>query len=333
MILVTGGTGLVGSHLLFKLASQNEKIRAIYRSKTRLSKVKRVFSYYSDNHDDLFNKIDWIQADITNIPELDKVFKDVNIVYHCAAYISFNKKEYRLARAINVKGTANIVNLCLSHNVSKLCHVSSIATLGEQPNGLITEETHWNPENNKHNIYSITKYGAELEVWRGTQEGLNAVIVNPGVIIGPGFWKSGTGQLFTNVKKGLNYYTTGTVGIIDVRDVAEAMVNLTKSETKNERYILISENISYESLIGKISAEFGNKKNLKEANKQLLYCYLVIDYFLSFFNGKGRSIFKSNIISVYKNLKYDNSKIHNLLKQSFITTDQSIKDIVNLFNR
>ncbi len=226
MILVTGGTGLVGSHLLYHLTQINDHIKAIYRTDKKRDYIKKIFSYYTSDIETYFNKIEWIKADITDIPALEKAFVNVTQVYHCAANLSFNPKEYQKAKETNHTGTANIVNLCLAHNISKLCHVSSIATLDETNKGLINETAEWTPEKNKHNIYAITKYNAELEVWRGTQEGLNAVIVNPSVIIGPGFWNEGSGKMFNMIHKGFNFYTQGSIGAIDVNDVVATIVIL-----------------------------------------------------------------------------------------------------------
>ena len=199
MILVTGGTGLVGSHLLFELVHTNENIRAIYRDEAKQVLVKKVFSYYSEESNLLFNKIDWVKADLLDIPTLTEVFTGITHVYHCAALISFDPKDYHKLRKINIEGTANIVNLCIANTISKLCYVSSISTLGKKENhSHINEETHWNPDAD-NSVYGISKYGAEMEVWRGTQEGLKTVIVNPGLILGPGLWNSGSGLLFKEV--------------------------------------------------------------------------------------------------------------------------------------
>ncbi|NCP89793.1 MAG: NAD-dependent epimerase/dehydratase family protein, partial [Flavobacteriales bacterium] len=207
MILVTGGTGLVGSHLLYKLASEGEKVRAIYRNERKLSNIKNVFSCYTADYMPLYDSIEWLQADILDIPSLTRAFNNIAYVYHCAAFVSFEPDKYHLLRKTNIEGTANMVNLCIAHHVKKLCYVSSIATLGNPENlKEITEETEWNAEAN-NTIYAITKYGAEIEVWRGSQEGLSVVIVNPGVILGAGIWRYGSGNLFTKAYKGLKYYT------------------------------------------------------------------------------------------------------------------------------
>ena len=177
MILVTGGTGLVGAHLLYRLVSDNKKVKAIYRNERKIANTKRVFSSYTEDYNTLFNAIEWIQADLLDVPALSEAFIGVTKVYHSAAFVSFEPDKYQLLRKTNIEGTANIVNLCISNNIEKLCYVSSIATLSSTINTeFISEETEWNPEDD-NSVYAITKYGAEMEVWRGTQEGLDAVMV------------------------------------------------------------------------------------------------------------------------------------------------------------
>lgn len=331
MILVTGSTGLVGSHLLYHLINNGESVRAIYRSKNKIKNVKRVFQYYTDNTEKLFNKIEWIQADITDVPALEVAFKNIDYVYHCAANLSFNKADYHLSKETNVTGTSNIVNLCLSNSVKKLCHVSSIATLGENLNSPITEDTNWNPENNKHNIYAITKYNAELEVWRGTQEGLDAVIVNPGVIIGPGFWNESTGEIFTKIDHGFNYFTKGSVGIIAVNDVVKAMISLQENRVKNEKFILVSDNITYEKFIQYISNALNKKNNLKSLKKWQLILYYQVEKIKYLFLKGSPSLNKSNINSAFKNLSYDISKIKNTIPVKFTPIKESIQNIAKLY--
>ena len=225
MILVTGGTGLVGAHLLYHLIKDNETIRAIYRSEERIEVVKKIFSYYTDDAS-LISKIEWFKADITDIPAMIPAFVGVEKVYHCAAFISFNPKDYKEMRKVNIHGTAIIVNLSIDAKIKKLCFVGSIAAVGDALNGqLITEENEWNKELDNSG-YSITKFGAEMEVWRASQEEVEVVIVNPGIILGSGFWTSGSGKLFSQVYKGFKYYTEGITGFVGVKDVVKSMILL-----------------------------------------------------------------------------------------------------------
>jgi len=325
MILVTGGTGLVGAHLLFHLLNENKPIRAIYRNEKKFENVKRIFSYYSKDADTLFNKIEWVEADLNNIPQLTEAFKDITHVYHCAAFVSFEPDKFDVLKKTNIKGSANVVNFCISNKVKKLCYVSSIAALGSSlKNEIITEETEWNKEID-NSVYAITKYGAELEVWRGTQEGLDAVIVNPGVIIGPGIWRYGSGSLIKMIYNGLKYYTTGSTGYVDVNDVVKAMIQLVKSNHKNERYILVSENLSFKDFFTKTARYLGVKPPQKEAKPLLLNIAWRLDWLKHKLTGKRRVLSKQTAKSALTETNYSNKKIKEAIGFEFLPMDKSIE--------
>ncbi|MDX1318046.1 MAG: NAD-dependent epimerase/dehydratase family protein, partial [Xanthomarina gelatinilytica] len=288
MILVTGGTGLVGSHLLYQLTTNNNPVRAIYRNKNKLALTKKIFSYYSENPDILFNKIDWVEADLLDIPLLTEAFKGITHVYHAAAFVSFEPDKYHLLRKTNIEGTANIVNLSIANKIEKLCYVSSVATIGSATSkDTLNELTLWNPEAD-NSVYSITKYGAEMEVWRGTQEGLDAVIVNPGVIIGPGIWNYGSGNIFKKVYNGLPFYTKGVTGYVGIEDVVLPMMKLMESPIKNERFILVSENWPYKQFIDKIATSLNVKAPSKKASSLLLQMGWRLDWLKHKLTGKRR---------------------------------------------
>ena len=288
MILVTGGTGLVGSHLLFELSKSQQKIRALYRTKKTIEKVKTIFSYYTDAIDDQFDRIEWMEADLNDLPKLTDAFEGVKQVYHCAALISFDPNDYYKLRETNISGTANIVNLSVINAIEKLCYVSSVATIGYDP-VKITEETTWDSEATK-SVYAITKYEAEMEVWRGIQEGVPSVIVNPGVILGPGFFKSGSGGLFKRVHKGLRYATHGVAGYVGVVDVIKSMVLLMNSECTNERYIIVSENLSFLDFTTLIANEFKLASPKKIARKWMLAFAWRLDWLKHKLTGKRRRL-------------------------------------------
>ena len=333
MILVTGGTGLVGSHLLYHLIKNGNAVKAIYRRKHKLDSVKKVFSYYSEDFESLFRKIEWIEADITDIPALEIAFKDVTHVYHSAAFVSFEPDKYRLLRKINIEGTANIVNLCISHNIKKLGYVSSIASLGKNAKSetYINENTEWNPEDD-NTVYAITKYGAEIEVWRGSQEGLDVVIVNPGVILGPGFWRSGSsGSLFNHIYKGLHYYTNGITSYIDVCDVSKVLIQLMDSNIKNERFILASENLSFNDFQTRVAKVLNVKPAHKEADKLILEIGWRLDWLNHKLRGKRRRLTKQLVQSLHGKRYYENTKIKEALNFEFIPIDDSIKKVSQYF--
>lgn len=331
MILVTGGTGLVGAHLLYKLTSNNEKVRAIYRTERKLNHVKNVFSTYTNNYKPLFDSIEWIKADILDIPLLSEAFNNVSYVYHCAAFVSFEPDKNQVLRKINIEGTANIVNLCITNSIKKLCYVSSIATLGNTLNNEpITEETHWNPEAD-NGVYSITKYGAEMEVWRATQEGLNVVIVNPGVILGAGIWHYGSGSLFKKAYKGLKYYTSGTIGLIDIEDVVSIMVLLLKSDIVNERFILVAENWSYKQFLQTLAKAVKTKQPNTLASHKLLQFGWKLDWLKRKITGKRRRLTKQIASSLSSKTHYDSDKLKKTLNYTFKDINTSIIEIGNLY--
>ena len=269
MILVTGGTGLVGSHLLYQLLLENDSIRAIHQKNSDLNAVKRVFQFYGGQSEILFNKIRWVEASLNNLPDLEVAFEDVNFVYHCAAIVSFDSKDYQKMRRVNIEGTTNIVNLCIKNKIEKLCFVSSVAAIENGIEGELMDETdNWNNATDKSG-YAITKYGAEMEVWRASQEGVPVVIVNPGVIIGSGFWKKGSGKLFSNVQKGLKFFTEGVTGFVGVQDVVKIMIELMSSSIRNQRYILVSENLSYKEMLFMIADALNKPRPKMRINRMI----------------------------------------------------------------
>lgn len=315
MILVTGATGLVGSHIVLQLVSQNQKVRALYKTEASKNKVLTLFKYYKKEH--LFANINWFKADVLNIPQLEKAFQSIDFVYHCVAVISFNPKDEAILRKVNIEGTANVVNLCLDFGIKKVCHLSSIATLGDPKIGetKITEESDWNPEA-YHSDYAITKFGAEMEVWRAHQEGLKVVVVNPGVILGPTFWTEGSGDIYQKVKNNFPFYTTGGTGFVSVDDVASCAIQLLESEIVGERYILVSETHSFENIFRIIAQTLNAKPPKIEAKKWMTTLAWRLDVLLGFF-GKKRFLTKEMVHTLHQTDYFDTSKIENAIGFSF----------------
>jgi nucleoside-diphosphate-sugar epimerase len=329
MVLVTGGTGLVGAHLLLHLVENGDDVRAIYRNIESIQKTKKLFSLYKK--EDIFEKISWIQADIIDLPSLEKAFENIEYVYHCAALISMDPKDEDLLRKTNIEGTANIVNFCLSNAVKKICFVSSIAALGDlkESENTITEETEWNPEK-PHSDYAISKYGAEMEIWRGQQEGLDTIIVNPGVIIGPGFQEQGSGLLFKKVANGLSFYTKGKTGFIAVPDVVQIVVTLMKNEHSNQRFTLVAENIAFRDFLNSIANSLNVKNPSLHASPLLLNLLYKIDWFISNILGQKRRLSRTTAKASYAKNQYSSEKITSALGITFLDIHKYIKDISKL---
>lgn len=330
MILVTGGTGLLGSHLLFNLTEEsgNLPIRAIYRQEDRLPQVKALFNFYDKvNGNERFSRIHWVKADILDIPSLEEAFPGVQFVYHCAALVSFSKKDFAQLMKINREGTANIVNVALDHGVKKLCYVSSTAAIGGQSNTITTEETKWKITP-RTSGYAISKYSAEKEVWRGVEEGLDCIIVNPSVLFGAGNWNESSLTIFRTVEKGLKFYTPGQNGFVDARDVAEIMITLMNSETKNERFLCVSANVPFKILMEKIADQLHTKKPYIPTPRWLVGAIWRLSWLTSTFSGKAAAITRESANSAFSIMEYDSSKVKKLLNFRFRSIDETIQTTI-----
>ena len=327
MILVTGATGLVGSHLLVQLLQENEEVKVLFRSEKQIEKTKNVFSYH--NQLQLFDKINWVKGDITDIPSLEIAFENITHVYHCAALISFDPNDEEELRKINIEGTANVVNCCIDFGIKKLCHVSSIAALGnpKEHEITITEETEWNPEE-LHSDYAISKYGAEMEVFRGHQEGLEVVIVNPGVIFGFGFPKKGSDVIIQSVRKGMAFYTNGSVGIVFVEDVIKCMMQLMKSNINGERFTLVGENIEVKKLLKFIAKELNLKSPSIKATKLMTAIAWRLDWLTSKIGNRKRKLTRHTAAASHDTSIYDASKIKSYFEFEFQEKEEYLKTIL-----
>lgn len=330
MILVTGGTGLVGSHLLYKLVVQGENPCATYRDTKSLQKIKRVFAYYSDNPNSLMGKIKWIKADMLDYYSVKVALANIDKVFHTAAVVSFQSSDKQSLVITNVEGTANVVNACVEMKIKKLVHVSSIGALGRAgSDGVVTEENHWNGK--KSSAYSTSKYLSEMEVWRAVAEGLNAVIINPSIILGPGNWNTGSSKLFKSMYGGLKFYTTGTNGFVDVNDVADIMIKLMNSDIVGERFIINSEIINYRDLFFWMADALNVRRPKYRAGENLsgiVWRLLAVKTALT---GNRSSITRETAETANQFYNYSNNKIVETLGHKFIPIKESVCSNAVLF--
>lgn len=330
MILVTGGTGLLGSHLLLELVRSGKPVRALKRERSDTSIVHKIFSYYLPDPDESFRKIEWVEADLLDYTTLEDALDGISEIYHCGAMVSFFAKDHPLMLKVNIDGTSNLVNLSVEKKIRKFLYVSSVATLGRNHSpGFTDEETYWKTSV-KNTAYSVSKYGGEREVWRGMEEGLDAVIVNPSVILGPGFWE-GTSGLFTLLHKGLKFYPKGMNGYVDVKDVVKSMILLMERNIFHERFIISSENVSYHQLFIWI-AEYLSKPAptvyVSPAVSQLAWR---IEAVRSFLTHSRPELTKDMAITTSQKYLYKNEKIRQALGVGFIPVEESVKDTCRIF--
>ncbi|MBN1926152.1 MAG: SDR family NAD(P)-dependent oxidoreductase [Prolixibacteraceae bacterium] len=334
-VLVTGATGMVGARLVFDLLQNGCTVRALYRNPERIEQFRTNISYYASEADKLTELVEWVQTDILDYPSLFDALQDIDFVYHCAAMVSFKHSEKNAMYETNIQGTANLVNACLESGAKKICHVSSIAALGRIEDGeWITEETAWIPEK-KHSGYSISKFHSEMEIWRGINEGLEAVIVNPSVILGPGDWDNGSPVFFKQIYKGMLFYTRGGTGFVDVRDVTSAMLLLTDEKNwenaKNNRFLINSSNHSYQHLFTSIAKTLNVKPPFIRVTKPMMEIAWRLALLAGFFSGRDPLVTRDSVQGACKRTYFDGAKISRLFKFDYRPFDESIAYIGNIF--
>lgn len=316
MILVTGGTGFLGSTLIDFLLEKNVKIRA---TKRNASIIPQRFIDHP--------LIEWVNVDFSNYFEIHDVISDVKQVYHCAATVSYSKKDISKMQKMNVEGTAHLVNLCLDHHI-RLLHVSSIAAIGNSKNGEIINEKHFWEYGSNNSAYSISKYESEMEVWRGIEEGLDAVIINPSLIIGPSAGIKGSGSIFHLLSKGLKFYTGGSTGVVDVEDVAKSMIVLMgKTEITGERFIINNVNISHKELLKKTSHFMGVKEPSVEATYWMLNTARLFLEIKSLFTKEKSVLTRDSIRVSLKSLQYSNKKFVKATQYQFKPLEETLQAI------
>jgi nucleoside-diphosphate-sugar epimerase len=331
MIFVTGGTGLIGSHLLVELTAQSVAITAIYRSSEKIQVVKQVFLHYlGADAESRFSKINWQQCDILDVPRLESLMQNHKEVYHCAAIVSFSRRDFQRMIQVNRVGTANLVNLSLELGIEKFCLVSSTAAIGEKnirDGEEITEDAKYEISDETSG-YSISKYKAETEVWRGIEEGLNAVIVNPSVVIGAGDWNESSLVIFRTIKKGLRFYSPGSNAFVDARDVAKIMVMLMQKPIFSERFLVIGENMPFRSLFNLIALELNQAAPKFAVSKWLMGAAWRVSALWAALTFSSPVVTKSSARSAFRNKRYSNEKIKQALGVQFTSVQEAVENAV-----
>ncbi len=320
MIFVTGGTGFLGAHLLTELVNQNEPIAALKRPGSSTLNTEKLFAYkFGEGGKLLFQKIKWVEGDIMDPWSLSEAMQGATDVYHCAAQVDLGDDNADSIISTAERGTENMVNAALALGIEKFCHVSSVAALGNPPEGMITEES-FEDFNFKNAPYSIGKHLAEQQVWRANAEGLNVVVVSPSIILGP--WSdltNGSISMFPFVDKISKFYTGGTMGFVDVADVVEIMLRLMRNGPYNERFNVSSENLSFKDFFTSIAS--GINKPIPKL--KLNTFTLQIFRFLNNLTSKQK-ISSTMVEHATGRHIFSNIKVREALKYEFIPVRQSI---------
>lgn len=313
---MTGGTGFLGAYIIRELINKGFAVRAIRRSPA--------LPFFIDP--EILQQVEWVEGDILDPVSLEAAMKGMDGVIHAAALISFGKGKREKMYRVNKEGTANVVNLALENQLKRLVYVSSVAALGRTASGeWVSEEKKWT-ETKQNTHYARSKHQAEMEVWRGIAEGLDAVIINPSTILGFGDWESGSSALFKKIYKGFRWYTKGINGFVDVEDVARATVLLLESDISDQRFLINGDNWSFEKLFSAIASGFHRKGPSVEASAFSSRLAWRLEAIQGFFAGKAPVLTRESARVALSKTRFDNTLVRETLKGfSFTPLEETIK--------
>jgi nucleoside-diphosphate-sugar epimerase len=325
--LVTGATGLLGSHVLIELSKRNMPVRAAYRNEQKIAAVQALFHYYlKENAAEKWALVEWIKADLLDIDDLKNLVQGTTTIYHCAALVSFFKADFEACIQQNRYVTANLVDLANVMGVRHFCHVSSTASIGGKE-ALISEKSKWD-EGGQHSGYGVSKRLAEREVWRGIEEGLRAVIVNPCVILGPAAPGSPSLQMLSTAQKGLRFYTSGANAVVDARDVAWAMVELVEQNVHAERFLVVGPQQTFRDLFGAFAQQLGRKAPSIAAPRVLTLLFAAVHELWCHISGKREGLTIETARSSHEVLRYDRNKIEQQLSFKYTPLADIIQNMI-----
>ncbi|MDD4921735.1 MAG: NAD-dependent epimerase/dehydratase family protein [Bacteroidales bacterium] len=326
LVFLTGGTGLVGGHLLVSLYLSGKKIRALIRPTSSFEQLRLICRFYDQPFEALYDSVEWVYGNTLDYVGLCGLLTGVEDIYHCAAVVSFNVKNSKELLQTNIQGSSNMVDAALCCGVKRFCFISSIGALGNTKKGdFITEKTPRKDDGN-YSVYSESKFRSELEVWRAQQEGLNTVILNPGIILGPGSPNKGSLLLIKTGRKGMPFYTKATTGYVDVRDVCQVGTELMDKNIFGKQFILVSENINNKELFSLIASEFDKKPPRFLAGKKLLNLSAFLSEIYGKITGKVPQLTKETVRSAQNPQKYSSQQITDILNYQFIPLRKTIQD-------
>lgn len=337
MIYVTGGTGMLGAHLLHRLTKEGFQVKALKRETSKLNQIKKIFSYYSSEEEanELLAKIEWVDGDLLDRDSIKEHLTGVDFIIHAAAMVSFSRRDRNVMIHNNFEGTANLIDLAKETGINRFFHVSSTSALGNPPEGVPASEEHvWN-NSRKRTAYGRSKFLSEMEVWRGMHEGMEVVIVNPGVIIGAGDWNSGSPHLFKTIWNGFRFYTQGGTGFVDVLDVVEAIVSMMDKShwesVKNERYVLVARNVRFREFFNLVADNLGKRRPNIPAGDWLLAIAWRLALVISWFSSVRPAITRDSVSGSNQMSHYDGSRITRVIPFQYTKVEESVARVANIF--
>ncbi len=320
-VFITGATGFLGSYIVRKLIDEGfENVYCLKRNNARTELLRK----YQQ-------KINWLEGDILDTPMLMDILPEMEVVIHAAAMVSFYTAGKKKMMQTAKDGTANLVNISLENNIKKFIHISSVSALGRRREEETISEKNIFSHSHYDTTYGLTKFLAEQEVWRGHAEGLNVTILNPSIILGAGRWNENSTQIFKKVYDGLKFYPGGSTGWVDVRDMASVVHHCVINDYNGERYIISSENITYQKMFELIAKNIGVAPPRKLLGNRLASILWRFEALKSYFSNHIPIVTKETIRSMAAKSSYDNTKSISELGINYHSIEKTVTDCCKVF--
>ena len=312
-ILITGATGLYGSYLARKF-SENHEVFALKRKEQGFGLLA-----------DFSERVQWRTGDILDPISIEEALEGIEMVIHAAGKVSFSAGDSDDLMTVNVRGTANVVNAMLSKGVSKIIHVSSVSALGRTAEAKVSnEDTKW-VESDLNTPYAISKYQAELEVWRGAMEGLQALVLSPTIILGKLSDQRSSTQMYNYVIEGSSYYPPGSVNYIDIRDAVEIAHSLFEKGLWGQKFILSCGAKPFKEFFAIMATALGKKAPHRPVSDFQLSIAI---FFIGIARALGLSknpLNRQTAMLSKLSVRMDNSKVQSILNFSYRPLEETFE--------
>ena len=324
MVLITGGTGLVGRHLLEKLLAAGERVRALHRPASDRMQVE---DYLKKKEIDA-SALEWFEAELWDGDRLEEALQGCSQVFHCAAVVSFHHRDAARMMEVNRDATAMLVNTMLHVGVSELIHISSVSALGRKEGEPVHEDVPFE-EGSGVTHYARIKYLAELEVWRGKEEGLKVLVINPVIVLGPGDFKRSSSTMFALAHKGFQWYPSGSNGFVSASDVARACQLLVTHNCWNDRFMLCAENLSYRQVMTWMAESLETPPPVRRLRGWMLGLAWRLGRVLEMLTGRKSQITRESVQNTNKKHAYASNFLEQTLESKGIKWEyESIEKVI-----
>lgn len=325
MNVITGGTGSVGMHLVATWLAAGEPVRVFARPQAERSRLRNFLAHALAHDPGAFDRLEWAEGDLMDGIALEEAFAGAKRVVHAAAVVSFHRRDAVHMMRANRDGTANVVNAMLATGVGELVYISSVAALGRKPGEPVVHEETVFEDGPAVSAYARSKYRAELEVWRGQEEGLRVLVLNPVIVIGPGDYARSSAALLSQVANGLRFFPTGSNGFVAAQDVADAAWQLLQSGAWGHRFVVCGFHATYREVLDALADALETQRPRFAVRPWMAGIAWRVARLVEFVTGHPAFATRDALATSARNHRYSSEKLTNRIGLAFTPLQPAAK--------